>query len=185
MQYGEGQQRMRCKNMKRGLQVLGDKWAHSGQLTSDRCLIFSRHLATEMIPAIAIISRLLCLQGTRGLFKYFPKNALFSSCRNMKSAVDVPSSSQVIVSCSHFALFAWTVTCRYFALKFTASKHAYLCAHPCCFCCICVAFCCCWWICRKCGGPLDIWRASQLRTGCLSILIFLTPLAEVTLYSFF
>jgi len=25
MQYGEGQQRMRCKNMKRSLQVLGDK----------------------------------------------------------------------------------------------------------------------------------------------------------------
>jgi len=25
MQYGEGQQRMRCKNMKRSLQVFGDK----------------------------------------------------------------------------------------------------------------------------------------------------------------
>jgi len=30
MQYGEGQQRMRCKNIKRSLQVLGDKCAHSG-----------------------------------------------------------------------------------------------------------------------------------------------------------
>jgi len=30
MQYENGQQRMRCKNMKRGLQVLGDKKAHSG-----------------------------------------------------------------------------------------------------------------------------------------------------------
>ena len=29
MQYREGQQRMRCKNMKKSLQVLGDKWAHS------------------------------------------------------------------------------------------------------------------------------------------------------------
>jgi len=28
-------------------------------------------------------------------------------------------------------------------------------------------------------GPLDIWGASQLRTGCLSILMFLIPLAEV------
>jgi len=27
---------------------------------------------------------------------------------------------------------------------------------------------------------VDIWGASQLRTGCLSILMFLTPLAEVT-----
>jgi len=29
MQYEEGQQRMRCKNMQRGLQVLGENWAHS------------------------------------------------------------------------------------------------------------------------------------------------------------
>jgi len=34
---------------------------HNLQLTSDRCLIFASHLATGMIPAIAIISRLLCL----------------------------------------------------------------------------------------------------------------------------
>jgi len=38
---------------------------HNLQLTSDRCLILASHLATGMIPAIAIISRLLCLQGTR------------------------------------------------------------------------------------------------------------------------
>jgi len=63
---------------------------HNLQLTSDRCLIFASHLATGMIPAIAIISRLLCLQGTRGTFKYFPKNALLSFCRNMQSAVHVP-----------------------------------------------------------------------------------------------
>jgi len=31
-----------------------------------------------------------------------------------------------------------------------------------------------------CEALLDIWGASQLRTGCLLILIFLTPLAEVT-----
>jgi len=30
MQYEEGQQRMRCKNMRRGLQVLRDKSAHLG-----------------------------------------------------------------------------------------------------------------------------------------------------------
>jgi len=63
---------------------------HNLQLTSDRCLIFASHLATGMIPASAIISHLLCLQGTRGSFKYFPKNALISFCRNMKSAVHVP-----------------------------------------------------------------------------------------------
>jgi len=38
---------------------------HNLQLTSDGCLIFASHLATGMIPAIAIISRFLCLQGTR------------------------------------------------------------------------------------------------------------------------
>jgi len=63
---------------------------HNLQLTSDRYLIFASYLATGMIPAIAIISRLLCLQGTRKSFKYFPKNALLSFCRNMKSAVHVP-----------------------------------------------------------------------------------------------
>ena len=63
---------------------------HNLQLTSNRCLIFASHLATGMIPAISIISRLLCLQGTRGSFKYFPKNALLSFCRNMKSGVHVP-----------------------------------------------------------------------------------------------
>ena len=41
---------------------------HNLQLTSDRCLISASHLATGMIPAIAIISRLLCLPGTRGSF---------------------------------------------------------------------------------------------------------------------
>jgi len=30
MKYEEGQRRVRCKNMKRSLQVLGDKSAHSG-----------------------------------------------------------------------------------------------------------------------------------------------------------
>ena len=49
-----------------------------------------RHLATGMIPAIAIISRLLCIQGTRGSFIYFTKNSLLSLGRNMKSAVHVP-----------------------------------------------------------------------------------------------
>jgi len=39
-------------------------------------------------------------------------------------------SSQVIISCSHFDLFVWTVTCRYLALKPIASKHDYLCAQP-------------------------------------------------------
>jgi len=63
---------------------------HNLQLTSDRCLIFASYLATRLIPAIAIISRLLCLQGTRRSFKYFPKNALLFFCRNMKSAVHVP-----------------------------------------------------------------------------------------------
>jgi len=62
---------------------------HSLQLTSDCCFIFASHLATRMIPAIAIISRLLCLQETRGSFKYFPKKALLSLCHNMKSAVHV------------------------------------------------------------------------------------------------
>jgi len=59
---------------------------HNLQLTSDRCLIFASQLATRMIPAIAIISRLLCLQGMCGLFKYFPKNDLLSFCCNMKSS---------------------------------------------------------------------------------------------------
>jgi len=56
-----------------------------------------------MIPAIAIISRLSCLQGTRGSFKYFPRNALLSFCRNMKSAVHVPYAEWLILPCSALA----------------------------------------------------------------------------------
>jgi len=55
---------------------------HNLELTSDRCLIFASHLATGMISAIAIIPRLLCLQGTCGSFKYFPKRALLSFRRH-------------------------------------------------------------------------------------------------------
>jgi len=62
---------------------------HNLHLTSDRCLIFASHLSTGIFPAIAIISRLLCLQKTRGSLKYFLKNALLSFCRNMNSAVPV------------------------------------------------------------------------------------------------
>jgi len=56
-----------------------------------------------MVPAIAIISRLVCLQGTRGSFKYCPKNALLSFCRNMKSAVHVPYAGWLIFACSALA----------------------------------------------------------------------------------
>jgi len=76
------------------------------------CMICSPHLIAVwflqaiwlMIPAIAIISRLLCqcLQGTRGSFK-FPKNALLSFCRNIKSAVHVPYAGWLILSCSALA----------------------------------------------------------------------------------
>jgi len=76
---------------------------HNLQLTSDRWLIFASHLATGMIPEIAIISRLLCLQGTCGSIKYFPKNALLSFCRNMKSAVHVPYAGWLILPCSALA----------------------------------------------------------------------------------
>jgi len=41
---------------------------HNLQPTSDRRLIFASNLATRMIPAIVIISRLSCPQGTCGLF---------------------------------------------------------------------------------------------------------------------
>jgi len=60
-----------------------------------------------MIPAIAIISCLSCDQGTRGSFKYFPKNTLpqASSWRNMKSAVHVPYAGWLTrtLSCSVLA----------------------------------------------------------------------------------
>jgi len=76
---------------------------HNLQLTSDRWLILASLLATRLIPAIAIISCLLCLQGTRWSFKYFPKNALLSFCRTMKSAVHVPYAGWLILPCSVLA----------------------------------------------------------------------------------
>ena len=63
---------------------------HNLQLTSNSCLIFESHLATGMVPAIAIIFRPLCLRGTRGSFVYFPKNGVLLFCRNMKSTVHMP-----------------------------------------------------------------------------------------------
>jgi len=76
---------------------------HNLQLTSDRCLIFASHLATRMIPAIAISSRLLCLQGTRRSLKCFSKNAVLSFCLNVKSAVHVPCEGWFILPCSALA----------------------------------------------------------------------------------
>jgi len=63
---------------------------HNLQPASDRCLIFASHFATRIISAIAIISLLLCLRGTRGSFKYFHKNALVFILPYVKSAVHVP-----------------------------------------------------------------------------------------------
>jgi len=73
---------------------------HNLQPTSERHLILASHLATRMIPPIAIISRLLCIQGTRGSFKSFCKNTLLSFRRNMKSAVHVPYAGWLILPCS-------------------------------------------------------------------------------------
>jgi len=55
-----------------------------------------------------LISRSLCLQGTRGSFNHFPKNALLSFCRNMKSAVHVSYAGWLILPC--FALLAHTIS---------------------------------------------------------------------------
>ena len=80
--------------------ALFSRLLHNLQFPSDRCLIFASHLATGIVPAIAIISRLLCLQGTCRSFKFFHKSALLSCCRNMKSAVHVPYTGWLILSCS-------------------------------------------------------------------------------------
>ena len=47
MQCGEGQQRMRCQNMKRGLQVLGDKLAHLGDDMKNGVKVINRGLYTQ------------------------------------------------------------------------------------------------------------------------------------------
>jgi len=93
---------------------------HNVQPTSDRCLIFASHLADGMVPAIAIISHVLCLQETHRSFKYFPKNALLSCCRNMKSAIYVPYAGWLILSCSALArthdFESFLVFCRHACL---------------------------------------------------------------------
>ena len=45
MQHGEGQQRMRCQNMKSGLQVLKDKWAHSGDDMKNSVKVMTKRTA--------------------------------------------------------------------------------------------------------------------------------------------
>jgi len=44
-QYKEWQQRMRCQSMKRSLQVLGDKWAHSGDDIKSGVKVMTRRTA--------------------------------------------------------------------------------------------------------------------------------------------
>jgi len=109
---------------------------HNLQLTFDRCLIFASHLATGLIPAVAIISRLLCLQGTLGSFKYFPKNPLLSLCRNMKSAVHVPYAGWLILPCSalghthdfkNFLSSIQVFGCKTFTMLWYSSSYRCLC----------------------------------------------------------
>ena len=75
---------------------------HILQPTSYRCLVFASHLASGMIPTIAIISRhsIVCLEGTHGSFKYCPKNALLSFCRSTKN---VQNEGWLILPCSALA----------------------------------------------------------------------------------
>ena len=145
MQYGEGQQRMRCKNMKRSLQVLGDKWAstirgivlkHGEGLAAEhldwthtqvqsldfrdpawttkdyfftakhwsrnglgRCLQGYRNDPCNCHHLLPFMSPRLW-QGTHGSFKSFPKNAMLSFCRNIKSRVHVLYAGWLILPCS-------------------------------------------------------------------------------------
>jgi len=55
MQFEEGQHRMRCKNMKRGLQVLGVNCAHSGDDMKNDAKVMSErtaHTSNDMRPGI-------------------------------------------------------------------------------------------------------------------------------------
>ena len=110
---------------------------HNLQPTSNHRMIFASHLATRMNPAIAIISRLLCLQGTRGSFKYFPKNVLLTFCRDVKSAVHVPYAVCLILSqaCSTLArthnfknvLLSIQVLCQTFTMLWYNASYRCLC----------------------------------------------------------
>jgi len=110
---------------------------HNLQPTSDRHLKFASHLATGMIPAIAIISRFVCLQGTCRSFKHFPKNALLLFCCNMKSAVHVPYAGWLILSCCAPA-------CTHDLKNFLSSIQVYCCKtfnmlwYDTSYCCLCV-----------------------------------------------
>jgi len=50
---------------------------HNLQPTSDRCLIFASHLATGMVPAMAIISRLYVFKGRSGSSNTFLRTLCF------------------------------------------------------------------------------------------------------------
>ena len=90
------------------------------QPTSDCRLILASHLATWMIPAIAIISRLFCLQGKRGLFKYLSKSDPLSFFHNMKSAIHVPYAGWLILFCSALA-------CKHDFKNFLSSIQVFCC----------------------------------------------------------
>jgi len=65
---------------------------HNLQPSSNRCLILASHLSTGIILAIAIVCHLLCLQGTCGSFKYFPKKALLLFCCNRDMKLSLSST---------------------------------------------------------------------------------------------
>jgi len=96
---------------------------HNVQPTSDHCLIFASHFATGMIPAVAIISHLVCLEGTRGSYKYLPKNALLSFARNMKSAVHVPYTGVIDIA----LLRGSALACTHDFKDFLSSIHVFCC----------------------------------------------------------
>ena len=64
---------------------------HNLQPTSDCCLILASHLFGYQKDACNChhLSPFMSPRDAR-VVKYFPKNALLSFCRNMKSAVPVP-----------------------------------------------------------------------------------------------
>jgi len=110
---------------------------HNLQPTSDRRLIFASLLATGVIPAIAIISCLLCIQGMCGSFKYFLKNALLAFFHNMKSAIHVPYAGWLILFCSALA-------CKHDFKNFLSSIQVFCCKtftmlwYDASYCCLCV-----------------------------------------------
>jgi len=98
---------------------------HNLQPTSDRCLIFASYLATGMIPAIAIISRLLCLHRSHSTGR--SNTSLRTLCFQFALTWSLPATTCHVPHAGWLALFCSALARTYDLKNFLSSIQVFCC----------------------------------------------------------